>query len=466
MPWWSRWPTIATVAGALFALWGLSIGLDSIADNSFFTHLATGRILVEGSFPRHDVYSFTAAGEPWVVQSWLASLLYGWLDSWFGLAGIRLLTGALTAALGGLAWTLTRPARTLLPRIAVTFFVLAVGAATWAPRPLLFGLVLLAVTLLCVEGRVPPPVLLPVFWLWANLHGSFPLGLVAIACFALGHKLDGKAAGVEVRALKWAAAGTLAAVVGPLGPEVLRFPIRLLQRQDVLQVVVEWQSPSFSDTWARVFLLQVVIAVVVLVRRPSYRVAIPLVVFTAAALLGLRNVAVASLVLTPGLAVGLADLGSLRGQERGWVPRVGVALVVVVGLVVGTSQLRAPDLDLSGYPVEAVAWMDQAGLRTPTARVATSETVGNYLELLDGPEARVFIDDRVDLYPDAVIEDFLVLRSGDPGWDDVLDRRQIDAVLWERKAPLAQILTLDPDWSLPYQDDDWIVACRRSSAGC
>ncbi len=74
-------------------MWGLSIGIDQLSDNSFFTHLATGRLILAHGIPRHDVYSFTAAGEPWVVQSWLASLLYGWVDSWFGVVGLRAADG-------------------------------------------------------------------------------------------------------------------------------------------------------------------------------------------------------------------------------------------------------------------------------------------------------------------------------------------------------------------------------------
>ena len=74
------------VLGVGFAVWGLSIGIDQLSDNSFFTHLATGRLILDHGIPHHDVYSFTAPGEPWVVQSWLASVLYGWIDSWFGVS--------------------------------------------------------------------------------------------------------------------------------------------------------------------------------------------------------------------------------------------------------------------------------------------------------------------------------------------------------------------------------------------
>ena len=70
-------PTLGGALGVLFVGAGAAIGLRSLADNSFLTHLATGRLILDsGSVPSHDPYTFTAAGEPWTVQSWLASLLY------------------------------------------------------------------------------------------------------------------------------------------------------------------------------------------------------------------------------------------------------------------------------------------------------------------------------------------------------------------------------------------------------
>ena len=53
-----RWPpTLAFALGAGFTVWAASIGLKAIADNSFMTHLATGRSIVAGGgIPRHDPY--------------------------------------------------------------------------------------------------------------------------------------------------------------------------------------------------------------------------------------------------------------------------------------------------------------------------------------------------------------------------------------------------------------------------
>jgi hypothetical protein len=458
-----RWPpTLAFALGAGFALWGLTIGLGRLSDNSFFTHLATGRLIVNGAgIPRHDVYSFTARGAPWVVQSWLASLLYGWIDSWWGGQGIRVLMGLTTAFIAAMTWRLTRPARALVGRIVVAGFVVGVGSAVWSPRPLLIGLALLTVALLAAEDGLPPWVMIPVFWLWVNTHGSFPLGLVAIGALWLGRLADKKDGSVELRCLVFAAVGTVAGAINPLGPALLVFPVHLLGKMDALRNVVEWQSPSFSDGWARLFLLQIGVAVVLLVRRPSYRAAIPLVVFTAAALLGERNIAVASIVFVPGMARGFRDVGSLRGEQRNPVSAVVALAVVVLAVLTLQVSLAKPAYDLTTFPVAPVSWLDQHGLLRSDLPMATSDTTGNYLELLRGTRADAFIDDRVDMYPTSLVDDFLVLEHGQPGWQEVLDRHKVDLLLWDRTSPLTGLASSSGEWRVLYQDGSWSVMCRR-----
>jgi hypothetical protein len=252
-------------------------------------------------------------------------------------------------------------------------------------------------------------------------------------------------------------------VINPLGPVLLYFPVRLLGRMDVLREVIEWQSPSFALGWTRLFLLQVVVAVVLLVRRPSYRAAIPLVVFTAAALLGVRNVGVASLVLVPGMARGLADLGSIRGTKRS--PAVGAGLIamLVLALVVGRNALARPAYNLESFPVDAVSWIDEHGLRHDGLNQASADTTGNYLELVHGDQAGAFIDDRVDMYPKPVVADLLNLMRGTPQWRETLDRRDVDLVLWGRGEPLTGLMAESSDWRILYQDANWSVACRRGA---
>ena len=163
-------PSLGAAVGCLAAGVGAAIGSAVITDNSFLTHLATGRIIADGGgIPRTDPYTFTAAGESWVVQSWLASTVYGFLVSAGGLEAVRLLMVALTAALGALSWALTRRSDSLLVRIGLTAVSLYIGATMWSQRPLLFGLVALGLALLAAEDRLDPRWLVPIGWLWVKL---------------------------------------------------------------------------------------------------------------------------------------------------------------------------------------------------------------------------------------------------------------------------------------------------------
>lgn len=440
---------------------GAYIGAAPLADNSFLTHLATGRHIFEHGFPTSDIYSFTAPGEKWVVQSWLASVLYAGLERTVGLVGIRAATAALAGAVAGITWVLTRPARGLIARTAISGVGLAIAATMWAPRPLMFGLVLMGLTLLVAERRLPAPVLVPVFWLWVNTHGSFPLGLVALGCLAVGSRLDGARRPSELRPLAWAVGGTVLGAVNPLGPVLLTFPLSLLQRQEALSFIVEWRSPQFDAMYARSFLVLVALMIAALVRRPCWRAAVPFVLFLAMSLTAARNIPVAALVFVPGLARGATGLGSLTGDLRNRVTAVLAVLVILVGGIAVGQRLGEPDLELRDYSVDAVAWLDQQGLMGPETRRVAPDLVGNYLELLLGDQAQVFADDRVDMYPDNVVEDEVSLNRGGADWRQVLDRWDAEVVLWGRSTPLDVILAQSDDWRLVYADASWVVYQRR-----
>ncbi len=425
---------------------GVVLGLRPFHDNSFLTHLATGRLILDrGAVPHTDPYTFTAHGQPWVVQSWLVSVLYAGAERLGGMDGVRLVVGAMAGALTALCWRLTRPVDGLVPRLALGAVVVAVGAGVWAERPFMVGLIAFALVALAADG-------------------SFPLGIVYLLVIALGSRLDGLDWRPHLRCLWLAGVGMLLGAVGPLGPRVLIFPVELLQRQDVLRNVVEWQAPAFTELSQRVFLIQVVAAIVLLARRPSWRASLVLGVFMAAALLGSRNIAVASIALLPTMAVALAGVGSLTAAKH---VRRGVAiLAVVVGasslLVAG--RLEEPPLQLTAYPVDALAFIDQRGIDTGHVHMAAPDFVGNLLTLVYGPGRRVFYDDRFDMYPPAVSTAELALTKAEPTVFTELARFDIDLMTMRRDHSMALALTTNPAWRVLYTDEHWLVACRRGAA--
>lgn len=452
-----RMVSLAALVGVVFTVLAFWYGTGPLHDNSFMTHLATGRLILAGHFPHTDPYSFTAHGSPWVVQSWIPAVGYAAADKLGGAAAIRAMSGAITALLMALVWRLTRPAKTLVPRVLIAALTFTVGAGLWSTRPLMFGLVLLAVTLLIVQERRRPYWLVPLFWLWVNSHGSWPLGLVLLGVLVIGRRADHEPTDVPLRALAWALLGTVLGAIGPLGLKALTFPVELLGRQQVLRSVAEWQSPDFADIAQRAFLVAVVVAVVCLARRPKYTNGLLIAVFTAAALLGSRNIVVASVVLVPVLAAGLGGLGSLSGDRRSRPITVAALAVIALGLVAGAVRLQGPSWSLDAYPQRATSYLQRQGLLDGHHRVIARDLVGNYWELRFGTHANVFFDDRFDMYSDKVNDDVQRLMDARPGWKRVVDQWHPDAILWQRDQPLAQVLRASPAWRVTYQDKHWVV---------
>lgn len=456
--------SLAGLIGLLLVLAGFVIGARPPGDNSFLTHLATGRIIWDTRrVPSVDPYTFTAGGKAWVVQSWLASLLYAAADHLGGLRAIMVLVGSSAAAMAGLVWLLTRSAVTLVPRLAVAGLTVAIGAAYWVERPLLFGLLGMGLVLLSAEGRLAPRWLVLVMWCWANVHGSFPFGLVVLAAMVLGRRLDREPMTTELEALRWAALGVVLAVVSPLGLRVLTFPVELLARQGVLRYVAEWQAPRFTSVAERLFLVQVLLFVMAVARRRRWRDVLPGLVLLGAALVASRNIVVASVVLVPALAFGLADLGTITGAERRSVFRPAAMVMVALSAIMALSSLADPLRTIEQrYPVQAVEVAASQGLVSPRRHLVTQDTVGNYLELRFGPAAQTFVDDRYDMLPTRLVDDFVTLDGGTPGWQSVLERYGADAVLWERQKPLPELLLATGAWRAVYADSKWLLLVRRS----
>jgi hypothetical protein len=455
--------------GLALALLGFLAAAPTMTDNSLLTHLATGRLILErGSVPDVDPFSRVGGGEPWTVQSWLVATLYALVDRGAGSGGVRALHGLVGAGIGIGLWRLTDRADQVVTRLALAVLPLVLGIGLWSPRPLLFGLAALVALLLVARGDRPGWLLVPLLWLWANAHGSFPLALVVLGLVAAGSWVDHRRRpDRELRLLGWAALGIASAAIGPIGPRLLVFPLTVLARGDEMEGVVEWEAPSFESPWELLWLGLVLVGPLVAARRGAgWATLLPAGVFAAAGMLALRNIAPASIVLVAVLAPWLRGLYRSPGPgpaRSGPVSRaVGVAMLVALVLVMATVVTR-PGLDMTLYPEAEVDYLEERGL-LPSADtvVVHREAVGNYLTWRFGDRAGVFMDDRFDFHPPEVIADHLALLEGDAP-RAVLDRRQADVVLWQADSALAAWLEEADDWEVARRGERWVVACRVDS---
>lgn len=451
---------------AAVVLFGFRLGTRPIGDNSAFTHLRTGIDMARsGAIPRTDPYSFTAPGQRWVVQSWLPEWTYGWA---YRLGGFKLVVLEQAVLVALLAWLVVRLARGGTPlRTALAGIVsVGVGTALWTARPLLFGLICMALTITVVERRRSVWLLVPVVWLWVNSHGSFPLGLAWLGSRALGEALDWRAWPREAwRYLGGFGAGLVVSVVNPLGVRLLAFPLTLGEKSEAFRNITEWRSPDFSRGGGYFALFFLALALLLLVRaRITWRDAVPVVAFLAASLLAARNIGPLAVVLAPvlGRAVRRSDTPAVPPGRSGGNPRMNRAVLATIAtafVIFGTLALISDPIDTVGYPEESVTWLEGQGLLAEPHRLAHQEFVGNYLTLRYGDEARVFVDDRFDMYPLALSRDYRTLLDGGPATMAILERREIDVVLWWRQLPLVQILR-SSGWQEVFGEKDYVVLQR------
>lgn len=448
-----RPPSSATLLGLILALIVWLLELRPLIDNSFLIHLETGHwILDHRSVPTGDVFSFSAPGVPWVVQSWLASVAYAVIDQTVGPFGIQVLRAATCALITFLVFQLAlrlvgdRTRATLL-----AFAATAMSITVWAERPLLQGVLAMVVLIWVVEvpgsfvGRHPLAVVPPLMWLWANFHGSFSLGFAYLVLHVGGRWLDGArpTEGRERTLLGATGVALLVCVVNPLGVKLLTFPVELLSRGDTLSHIREWRSPDFHSVMGLLFALWIVAFVVGIARgreRCSRRDLLVSVVFLLLALWALRNLVVAPLVALPVVARACA-VTERRPDRRPLLNLVVLALFFVLGATGLAQAAGAKHFDFSGYPVEAMEAVDKEGLLG--RRLLTTDAWAAYVIHEYGPRQPVFLDDRYDMYPTALSDDYFDLADGKANWQQILDRHDIEVIVWDEEQPLAALLDLD-----------------------
>jgi beta-lactamase class A len=94
----------------------------------------------------------------------------------------------------------------------------------------------------------------------------------------------------------------------------------------------------------------------------------------------------------------------------------------------------------------------------------TDDAWGGYVILRYWPQQKVFVDDRYDMYPRPVLEDFIHFSDADGRWRDILDRNHIDVVVWPAKAPIVALMEADPGWTAVHRDKKAVVLVRETQA--
>ncbi|MGA0605896.1 hypothetical protein ACO2Q0_07825 [Phenylobacterium sp. VNQ135] len=458
-------PAPASAAAALLMAVLVLFAPGVLNDPDTYWHLAAGGwILDHRTVPRVDVFSHTMAGAAWVPHEWLAEVLMALAYRAGGFGGVLALFAAAAAAAAALvAQRLSRS----LSAVGVTLaLVLAAGclAPSLVARPHLLVLPVLTgwvVLLLAARDadRAPPPWAALLMVLWANLHGSYVLGLSLAGAFGLEALLASRDRLAVIRG--WGLFGlacALAAAATPNGLSGLIHPFTITS-MSALPTITEWRPADFSKpTPFEVAILSTVFLCLWKgVKVPPLRLLIMLGLLHLA-LQHLRHQmvlgAVAPLILAPHIGEAL---GRAPGPAAG-LRRAGLMGAALLAAILIAARLAVPVArDDAVTPAAALAHVP-AELRAQP--VFNDYDFGGYL-IFSG--VRPFIDGRADMYGDAFTQAYMRADAGDPAMlAELLGTHRIAWTLLRPESAAARRLDADPAWRRLYADERAVVHVRAA----
>jgi hypothetical protein len=461
----SPFAIFATTVAGLFGILTVARGL---VDSDYYWHVTAGRLVAERGIMSTDPFSYTWGGQPWVMHEWLGELLIHWL---VGIAGVGVATFVFgVISISGpliVAWTLRRMGTPMLPLALATALVVYLYASYATIRPqaiswLFLGLLLSGMLTARPEHRWRPWLAVPLFVLWANVHGLYVIGHGVLGVYVL-FTLLGR---TPMAPRRWGMLGVLLASFAgssltPAGPAGLLYPLRYVEAGDWgLRHISEWQSPNFHDP-VQLGLLALILAVVMNGMRatPGW-LATMAACGVVGALLATRNVPLAALLALPTLALGLADrvrvrpaIRSVQVQRARRFMEMVLAAAILVAAVVIVPRLPVVAGDQMiprSFPVAAV---DELERLDPDARVLAEYHWGGYViyRLFDSG-ARVFVDGRNDMYDERILDDYVSIRNAEDGWESLLDSYGADAILLPPEAAFVSGVAEEAGWCEAHRD--------------
>ncbi|MGA2603681.1 MAG: hypothetical protein ABSG14_05585 [Verrucomicrobiia bacterium] len=456
----------------LFAVVSLMLGAFAFAvvlayhrvvDGDLWARLAVGaHVWKTGTVMRHDPFAFTPTLPRWTDHEWGAGVVFFALLNWFG--PMSLMIFKIVAALGALAVCIaasrangTNWANLLVLAMPSALAVLPGYVPVVRSHVLTYGC--FAATLWWLElmrgGRRWPSFAIVVLMLvWANVHGGFVVGLVAIAVYAAW-------LGTRVALATWLAA-LAATCVNPYGPGYWTYlvPAWLHPRADIAEwgrMAVWGIEPYFGF---RLLFVIVLGGIALGWRRRTWGGLVMLALTAAAGWLHRRHAPFF------GLAA-LVYAGPYLNRPRLRIEAVAVAYVVIAAAVAWWFLPQAalePAVPATFYPIRAVDILEAAHAE---GNLAVPFRWGSYALWRLAPRIKVSMDGRYEeTYPDETFEENHAFFYKDgANWDELLRRYRVNFVILDlRTTRLQPDDLLSRGYEQVWSDDTSTLFARRGLA--
>lgn len=448
----------------------------SVADPDIWWHMENARILLtEHHWIRFDSYSYTVKGTPWVNSEWLSEVAYYAAWKVGGLKGLFTLYSFMAEFVTlGVLFLAYKVSGSIKAATLGCFIAVFLSVVNFGPRTILFGWACLVGVMLILWREVDhgdaPLWLLPViFCMWANLHGSWLIGLIVFAMVVVSRLFDFRWGNIESR--RWTPAQlrrlllsgliTVCAVfVNPYGYKLVFYPFDLAFRQKLnVEHVEEWASINFHEPRGKIVfgLIILILALAFTAKEKWSLTEVLLIVFSLyASLTYIRFLFLAAILLTPIFARRFTFVPPYKREiDKPWLNALFV--VVLCGIIAyrfPKTKTLSDDLNKK-YPMGAIRYLQQH----PSLRVLNHYMWGGYM-IWAKPAVPTFIDSRTDIFEyKGVLKDYLDILSLKNSLE-LIDKYHPDLIFFPSKDPVTYLLRHSEGWRIAYEDEASCIFAR------
>ncbi len=476
-------------------------------------HLKTGKWLWEHGLrpPQNDIFAYASENIRWDNHEYLAQA--GMYLAWkFGeithFGPMRAVISAKTliwlAALLLAGWHGWRRSKILPAVLLIVLIAAAAGRRTLQPRPPVLTYLFIAIfhyALIAWKGgalKNKHLLALPALMiLWANLHGGFILGGIAIALFFCGEMAEffwfrwrrNDAALAHAALLRAAVLLGIGALTGlcslatPFGWRLYLLPIRVMSDRELVIRIWELQSPlgwPLRLLWPYLALAAFFAIGLLLFRKRVWVGEVLWIAFLfQQSSQHLRHLPLFAIACIPACS---SFLGAISGQPRIALHARYVLCLAAIGLSLwfGLNRTERPQsyfersfelmkghaYRTEDYPVRLADFIEDADIR---GRMFNDSRYAGYLIWRLSPERmKVFTDMRYDIFGGQFMTDEMAVRLGafpdENGrrieWREVLDKWQADVLILDKlEGRFDDQGNQRPDWILPQLENsaEWTL---------
>ena len=413
-------------------------------------HLLSGQVIREtGSIPLTNIWSFSAPEQPWYLLSWLWDVILDTVRSIAGLHAVYVLSLGFCAAMMGWVATHVRRRVSSSEALLLTVMLVVMGMYEFASaRPQIAGYFFTLVFYAVLHsgrasGQYKRLYVLPLcMLLWVNMHGSFLVAFTLLGAFGLETIFSRNMQRFR-QLLVVSVLCVVAVFINPYGVGIYEGVLGTLASSG-LSHITEWRHFAFGQSiGVSAYLLVFVLALWHRDRKTPLADKLLAFAWLAAMLWSTRNAAIFMLVAAPYFARNLQNTLSAMEHIRTQHPdplqflnrhhatpvlALSAALLFIgsfcfIDTLKGDRYLVTEEKDTGA----AIAYLQK---HLQGKRVLNDYDMGGRIIYESNGTFPVFIDSRLGTaYPDALIMHYLAFLNLEDGWENVINKYKIDAIM-------------------------------------